>query len=105
MIDKTLGNIIEQLRKQALKDGKITDDEDSIIASVTWNVAKFLEVVEKAEEDGVITPEEAEEMDFFLAQIKRDSDILAKRDGVVTDDEAALLKIISRIVNSFSYEN
>jgi hypothetical protein len=100
LIDKTLGNLLELLRKQALKDGVISPDEDRIIASVTWNMAKFAEVVEKAEEDGVITPKESEEIDFFLAQIKRDPEILAKKDGIVTKDEAALLKIISRIINN-----
>lgn len=105
MIDKSLGNLLELLRRQALKDGVITDDEDSIIASATWNVAKLLDVVEKAEEDGVITPKESEEIDFFLAQIKRDPEILANRDGIITNDEAALLKIISKIIGNFSYES
>ena len=104
MIDKSLGNLLELLRKQALSDGVISEDEDSIIASATWNLARLMDVVEKAEDDGIITPEESEEIDFFLAQIKRDPEILAKRDGVVTKDEAALLKIISRIVDNFSFE-
>lgn len=103
MIDKTLGNLLELLRHQALKDGIITPDEDAIIASATWNLAKFNEIIEKAEEDGVITDEEFEEIDFFLAQIKRDPEILAKRDGVVTEDEASLLKIISKVVENFHY--
>ena len=55
MIDKTLGNLLELLRAQALKDGHITEEEDAIIASATWNLAKFNEIIEKAEEDGVIT--------------------------------------------------
>ena len=105
MIDKTLGNLLELLRKQALQDGVITPDEDNIIASVTWNLAKLIEVVEKAEEDGIITSEESEEIDFFLAQIKRDPEILAKKDGVVTKDEAELLKIISKIIENFSVES
>ena len=103
MIDKTLGNLLELLRVQALKDGYISEEEDAIIASATWNLAKFIEIIEKAEEDGVITDEEFEEIDFFLAQIKRDPEILAKRDGVVTEDEASLLKIISKVVESFHY--
>ena len=101
MIDKSLGNLLELLRTQALKDGVISPDEDSIIASVTWNLAKFNAVVEKAESDGVITTEELEEIDFFLAQIKRDPEILATKDGVVTKEEAALLNIISRIVSKY----
>ena len=103
MIDKTLGNLLELLRLQALKDGRITEEEDAIIASATWNLAKFNEIIDKAEEDGVITDEEFEEIDFFLAQIKRDPEILARRDGVVTEDEASLLKIISRVIDNFHY--
>jgi hypothetical protein len=103
MIDKTLNNLLEQLRHQALADGYISEEEDAIIASATWNLAKFLEVIERAEEDGVITDEELEKIDFFLAQIKRDPEILAKRDGVVTPDEASLLKIISKVIENFHY--
>lgn len=103
MIDKSLGNLLEILRHQALKDGHISEDEDAIIASATWNLAKFNEIIEKAEEDGIITDEEFEEIDFFLAQIKRDPEILAKRDGIVTEDEASLLKIISKVIENFHY--
>ena len=103
MIDKTLGNLLELLRAQALKDGHITEEEDAIIASATWNLAKFNEIIEKAEEDGVITDDEFAEIDFFLAQIKRDPEILARRDGVITEDEASLLRIISRVVEKFHY--
>ena len=104
MVDKSLGNLLELLRHQALADGHLTEEEDAIIASATWNLAKFIEVIEKAEDDGIITDEEFEEIDFFLAQIKRDPEILAKRDGIVTDDEASLLKIISRVVENFHYD-
>ena len=103
MIDKSLGNLLELLTIQASKDGKITEEEEAIIASATWNLAKFNEIIERAEEDGVITDEEFEEIDFFLAQIKRDPEILAKRDGIVTDDEASLLKIISKVIENFHY--
>lgn len=104
MLDKSLGNLLELLREQALRDGFISEDEDRIIASATWNLAKFNEIIEKAEDDGTITEKELEEIDFFLAQIKRDPEILAKKDGIVTPDEAALLKIIARVVNDFHFE-
>ena len=103
MIDKSLGNILEVLRRAALRDGLITEDEDRIISSVTWNLAQFQQVAEEAEDDGIITSSEREKIDFFSAQIIRDSKIISLRDGVITDDEAFLLKVIYRIVESFDY--
>ncbi|MHA2365997.1 MAG: hypothetical protein ACXAC7_18710 [Candidatus Hodarchaeales archaeon] len=103
MIDKSLGNILEVLRIAALHDGIITEEEDAIIASVTWNLAQFAEVVEKAEEDGVITQDEVEKIDFFMAQIIRDPEILAHRDGKVTEDEAFLLTVIRKVIDKFEY--
>lgn len=88
---------------QALKDGRITEDEDRIIAAATWNLAQFAKLAEEAEEDGVITDEEREQLDFFLAQVKRDPEILAERDGVLTQDEIDLLFLIKRIVGNFKY--
>lgn len=103
MIDKSLGNILEILRRAALRDGIITEDEERILASVTWNLAQFQRVAEDAEADGIITTYEREKIDFFAAQIIRDSEILARRDDKITEDEAFLLKVIHRIIETFEY--
>ena len=104
MIDKSLGNILEVLGRAALQDGIIPADEDRIIPSVTWNLAQFQQVAEDAEDDRIVSSGEREILDFFFnTQIIRDSKIMSLRDGVITDDEALLLRIIKRIVESFDY--
>ena len=86
------------LHDVALEDGKISEDEEKIIASVISNMEEYKDILEKALEDEKITSQEKDQLFEFRMKIVEDVYASAREDSVISDDEATLLKSICKLI-------
>lgn len=95
MVDsKPLEEIIQHLTKMALADGKITEEEQELLESVTVNVLVYDRALEDALEDGVITEEERETLAAMKDQLVTEAFEISKASDGIGDDEMKILRIL-----------
>ena len=83
------------MMEQALKDGKITDDEKAILEAVKPMLFGIFErALNKAYEDGVITDIENEQLNRIINLILETAQIVADEDDHLSQDEMELLMSI-----------
>ena len=93
-------NVIRDLLLEALKDGKLSEDEKGLINAVTVDLATYNTALELAYEDGIITEEEEELLDGIKEKILKKIHKISKIDNMVSEDERALImKFASFMVN------
>lgn len=94
--DENFTKIIEQLTKMAKADGKITEEEENLLAEAQVNLMLYDQALNDALEDGIITEEEKELLDGLKEQMIQSSWELAKESDGVSDDELKLLEVLTR---------
>ncbi len=90
--------IHDSLRNIALKDGKITDEEELLIANVISNLDQYTKLIENALKDGNITKDEREMLFDGRMKMMEDSYRSAREDLQISDDESAILQRICKLV-------
>ncbi|MHA2275965.1 MAG: hypothetical protein ACXAC2_09375, partial [Candidatus Kariarchaeaceae archaeon] len=73
-------------------DGKITDEEQKLINTVTVELEIYYDALDKAIEDGVITKKEEEKLEEIKEYIIRRTYIVAQEDQKISIDEQKLIK-------------
>ena len=90
--------IHENLRIIALKDGKISDEEELLITNVISNLDQYTKLIENALKDGIITKDERETLFDGRMKMMEDSYRSAREDHQISDDESAILQRICKLV-------
>lgn len=90
--------IWEKLRETALKDGIISEEENTLISNIALDVEAYAQMVDKALNDGII--DEAEQIELFEGrmEILEKAYEMARADHKITDDEKEILKSICKLV-------
>ena len=68
-----LTQIVENLEKIAMEDGKITEEENKFLETLKHNVEKFQMAVKKAEADEIITDNEFHDLVILRDRILSDA--------------------------------
>ncbi|MHA2296892.1 MAG: PRC-barrel domain-containing protein [Candidatus Hodarchaeales archaeon] len=85
-------NIVRDLMLEAISDGKISDDEKTLIDYMTVDLKIYYEALEKALEDSIITKEEIKTLDGIKEEILEKLRHVAKTDQQINAEERALIK-------------
>lgn len=89
-----LDKLQKELREIALADGIITEDEQAILDCISQSTAQFLETLEEARNNKLITKEEKVKLVEMVSKIPKDVGIEAMTDRNISEDEQKLLQKI-----------
>lgn len=89
-------NLITQKAEQ---DGKITDEEKTILNSVKNNVEEYATYLEKALEDNIIDEKERNQLIDLEESIYAEAYFSAMNDNKLDGDEVLLLKTLIRSID------
>ena len=99
MFDKSAKKIIwDKLKEVAMDDGKLTQDERELMATVISDIEKYNETLHKALEDGIIDEREERRLFEGRMQVMEKAYDKAREDLVISEDEKKILKEICKIV-------
>jgi hypothetical protein len=92
-VDDELGReqIMEELRKVARLDGRITTDERALLRGMDTHLHAFRELLARIEEDRVVDFEEFQQLRLTRQHVLDDLLRIALGDDVISDDERGLL--------------
>ncbi|MCY3410473.1 MAG: hypothetical protein INQ03_02445 [Candidatus Heimdallarchaeota archaeon] len=91
--------IFELLRHTALlNDNKLSVDETRIIAKAMQTAISYDEYLTLAMKDGVITSDELGKLHSLLDKIYEEAERAAKRDDIISPEEADLLSKLSNFI-------
>ncbi|MFQ5887723.1 MAG: pyridoxamine 5'-phosphate oxidase family protein [Candidatus Hydrothermarchaeales archaeon] len=76
---------------QAMKDGKVTRDEEALLTTIKNNYIVYQDALEQALEDGIITKDEHLMLKTVRRSLYKTAFTTALKDGVITDDEQNIL--------------
>jgi tellurite resistance protein len=98
MDETLLLQFYEKLEDVAKSDGKITDEERSLLEASLEHLTKLEAKIMKAFSDRVVTRSEKEELNNLLENFDKETYDLAKLDGKISNDEMSILLQISDII-------
>lgn len=98
-MNKTTKPVYQRLLEKALEDQKITEDEYEILETVRINYGIYSEAFNKAIADRMIGEKEAEHLKQIRIKMYEDALIAALKDGVITNDEQALLDTLKSCID------
>lgn len=84
-------NVIRDLLVEALKDGKLSEDEKHLINAVTVDLTTYNTALELAYEDRIITKEEEELLDSIREKILKNIHKIALSDTIMTSEERSII--------------
>ena len=103
-LEEIIADIIESTRQTALKDGKITPEENSLLQLLISEINKIGTEVKEIIPSLDLTDEE---LTFRLKQIFENILLIlnkvALEDGIITDDESSILSQIITKFNTLQY--
>lgn len=85
-LSSTLGSILAQIKKE---EG--SDAESSILSKIYWDLSFYKDLLDDCIEDGEFEESEKKELQKLAEQIINNATLIAKRDGVVDDQEKEVL--------------
>ena len=101
--EKDIFNFLKQI---AMEDGVIRIDETQIISHAMRSAISFDWYLEEARKDGIIDEEERKKLDTLRQKIYEDAQKIAKRDDLVSHEEAVLLsKLADKLKEYRDYED
>ena len=89
---KKIDTFIDQLGDIASADGKITNDEQSLLDEIMSDLSDYRLLVMEVLEDGKVTDEESASMKKALDNIVINASKIALSDGNLTSDEETLIE-------------
>ena len=102
--DEILDTAIKEIIDMAFKDGIVDDREWELINQIEISIEDYADSLDRALLDGVITPEESEELETLKNKILEDASSIANEDGVIDEEEANILQILLKIVEKYRTE-
>ncbi len=96
---KKIDNFIDSVQEIAIRDGKITKDEKSILDEIFKEIAEYRQLIFDVLEDNVITPEEEKKIKGFQERTLNLINSKALRDGIITKDEEDLIDSLFKFIN------
>ena len=94
----TLAEYLKAVVREAKRDGKVTTDEYDILKQLSFDVAEYTMALEAAEQDGTIDPSEKDRLLGLKSKLLDNAREVANADGIVTDEELALLEKIAEVL-------
>ncbi len=91
-------DIVAKMTEIALADGKITEEEQELLASAQVNLLMYDEALAKALEDGIIDEEEMELLEGFKEQIIQDAILVSEVSQGISEDELRILDALIHLV-------
>jgi tellurite resistance protein len=89
---------MKKIADKAKEDGEISDDEYKILEKVSFDVAEYMVFLEKSTEDDHINEIEQKKLHELKKKIVFNAMGVASEDGIVTDEEHALVSEIIQIL-------
>lgn len=83
----------------AMKDGTITPEERDILDQVRIDADSYSLMLQECMEDGQITKEEFEKLEYLKKQMMDRAQLIAKIDDDYTQDERALISKLTELVS------
>lgn len=90
--------LLKKIADKAKEDGEITVDEYRILEKLSFDVAEYMKCLEESQEDGIIDPQEQQQLLTLKKKIVFNAMGVASKDGIVTDEEFSLINEIIRIL-------
>lgn len=78
---------------EAMKDGKLSPDEEALLNTIKNNYIVFQDALEQALEDEIITKEEHMMLKTVRRSLFKTALNTAKKDGIITEEEQRLLEV------------
>ncbi|MHA2502812.1 MAG: hypothetical protein ACXAE3_08085 [Candidatus Kariarchaeaceae archaeon] len=101
MVDQAEREAIwDQLKAIAMKDGKLTPDEEELMISIISDIEKYSHLLQKAKADGKIDSKEEKELFEGRMEIIEKAYAKARTDKIVSSEERALLKEMVKIIRA-----
>ena len=98
-LNQDLPRLMKKIADLAKQDGEITDEEYDILQSLSFDVAEYMIALEDSLADGKIDKFERETLINLKSKIISNARTVAIKDGVVSQDEMALLNKMIEILD------
>ncbi len=89
---RNLTNLVRDLMEEAGKDKRMTVEEHTLIDSVSVDLGTYEEALDAALEDGVLSREEAQQLEAVKGEMLSQVCALARQDSTISRDESALIR-------------
>jgi hypothetical protein len=90
---------MKEMWNVAMKDGTITPEEKDILLQVQIDADAYSVMLQECMDDGIITKEEYEKLEFLKNQMLSRANLIAQIDDKVDEDEKALINKLVELVN------
>ncbi|MHA2097335.1 MAG: hypothetical protein ACW99A_01505 [Candidatus Kariarchaeaceae archaeon] len=100
-LNNLLNDTLSAMAEVAKENGIITYQEFDILKQVRYDVNEYQNALKRALEDGIITLEENQLLTKMKDDILQNVITVANFDRVIDDEEKALIKKITEIVNIY----
>lgn len=97
---KIAKEIVQTLTDVANIDGKLKDDEISLIMNIKRNLDSYFAIIEGYDDSDDLT--RSEEMHIIEKKLIQDATAKAFEDGKITDDEKQLLRKLVELMESIA---
>jgi len=98
---KILDHTLKKLFDKAFEDNLIDDKEFELIQRIEISVEEYVEGLNKALLDKVITSEESDKLEELKQKIVDEAESFASSDGEIDAEEAELLKTLGSILKRY----
>ncbi len=96
---------MNKLFESALKDKKITKEEDLLLRSIKLNLDNYLNYLDEALSDGIISVSEHTKLLDLQNMIFQEAETTARIDQIISEDEELLLNTLKGVLlNQDNYE-
>ncbi|MHA2031023.1 MAG: hypothetical protein ACW99A_08700 [Candidatus Kariarchaeaceae archaeon] len=93
--------VIEVLGDEALKNKNLTYEELQILKQVSYDLKEYESALEKALEDGVITENENQRLNYLKDQINKNALTVANADRVIDEEEQGLISKLCEVLDNY----
>ncbi len=96
--NRDLSTLMKKIADKAKEDGEISEDEYKILEKLSFDVAEYMVFLEKSTEDDTIDEIEQKKLLELKKKIVFNAMEVASEDGMVTDEEHALINEVINIL-------
>ncbi|MHA2504143.1 MAG: hypothetical protein ACXAE3_14890 [Candidatus Kariarchaeaceae archaeon] len=93
--------VFDAIADEAKKNGRISYEELEILKQVKYDLFKYEASLKRALDDGVITPEENERLQFLKQQVETNAVTVANFDGLVDREEQEMLSVLAKVLDKY----
>ncbi len=93
--------IFQKLLQEAIRDGRLSEDEDRILSSAKKAMVNYKSFVDEALKDGVVTIKEHSRLLELQNELLRTVENEAALDNVISEDEKLLIETLKKMLKDF----